>query len=374
MQPRERNISLDLYRFLCMFLITSVHAFGYCNLTSAVSPDHFNFYLVNALSVLQRFSITGFVLISSYFLVETQETLHKIITFWLQLLFFSLATLLLARVFDPNAFSTKYLLKSLFPVFSYHYWYPVSYLILLVFAPILNKLIRSCPKKDLLRTILLLGFFLSVFFHFNPFMDEYVFVGHYSHSLIWFFFLYLIAGYIRLYGVRKPVLFGPILFLVCSAVMYIVFVVDRLAAKAGPSYAFIITLLDQINLQSYNSLLPLLISVSSFVMFLHFKPSVPKWLNKTITFLVPATFGIYLIQEHNAIRSAFWESTNLAAFAHSPWLLPMIVLVFLCLWGAAIVLYLLYRLARKLFLGKLENVLLDLSKKIFVRSSPPSNP
>lgn len=359
MKQRERNISLDVYRFICMFLITTVHAIGYCDLIEELSPNHYNFYLINVLSTLQRFSITGFVLVSAYFLVDTKETVRKIVSFWMQLLFYSVVVFLFSCIVLPESLSVKYLLKSLFPILSYHYWYPVSYLILLIFAPILNKAIRALSQKQLLATILLLGFFISVFFHFNPWIDEYVFLGHYSHGLIWFFYLYIVAGYIRLYGVKKPVLFGPIMFLICTVMMYVVFVVGRWAAKSGQQYAFIVDFLNMINVQSYNALLPLLMSVSSFIMFLNFRPTVPKWLRNSVTFLVPATFGVYLIQEHNAVRTTLWERLNFAELASSPWLLPMILLTFLCLWVASVLLYLLYYFGHRLLIGKMERLVTE---------------
>jgi surface polysaccharide O-acyltransferase-like enzyme len=342
-----------------MFLITTVHAIGYCDLIEELSPNHYNFYLINVLSTLQRFSITGFVLISAYFLVDTKETVRKIVSFWMQLLFYSVVVFLFSCIVLPESLSVKYLLKSLFPILSYHYWYPVSYLILLIFAPILNKVIRALSQKQLAAAILLLGFFISVFFHFNPWMDEYAFLGHYSHGLIWFFFLYIVAGYIRLYGVKKPVLLGPVMFLICTILMYAVFVAGRWAAKSGPQYAFIVDFLNAINIQSYNALLPLLMSVSSFVMFLNFKPSVPKWLRGVVTFLVPATFGVYLIQEHNAVRTTLWEWLNFTELAGSPWLIPKMLLTFFCLWVVSVLLYLLYRLGHRLIICKLEKWLTE---------------
>jgi hypothetical protein len=90
------------------------------------------------------------------------------------------------------------------------------------------------------------------------------------------------------------------------------------------------------------------------------KISLPKWLNRVIHFLVPTAFGIYLVQEHNALRQNLWNFFQLQRYADGPWLFPMIVLVFFAIWGAAIAVYLLYRLARKLFLIKLEQALMQL--------------
>lgn len=362
MQTKERNISLDLYRFLCMFLITTTHITGYCNLIGAVVAWKFNFYILHILYAFQRFSITGFVLISAYFLVETTDTAKKIIKFWLQTVFFSIAIFGLTCLFIPSSFSWKYLLKSVFPVLTYHYWYPVSYIILLIFAPFLNKFAKSITKSQLLSAILLLSFFVSVFFPLNPFFDPSVFLGHPSHSILWFLLLYLIAAYIRLYGVKRAVLFGPVCFLICGILLFLLFIGRRFAINA--SIHAVIQILDKVDLLSYNSLLPLLFSVSSFITFLHLKISLPKWLIKVVNFLVPTTFGIYLVQEHNALRQPLWNFFRLQHYADGPWLLPMIVLAFFAIWGAAIAVYLLFRLAHKLFLCKLEQTLVQLTQRL----------
>ena len=367
MQHKERRISLDLYRILCMFLITTVHIDGYSKLLRVIDLGHYNFYLLNVLSVFQRFSITGFVLISAYFLVDSADTRKKIISFWLQLIFFSLTIFLLVCGLDPAAFSMKYLFKSLFPVFSYHYWYPVSYLILLIFAPIINKFIKALSRKELLTTILLLGFFVSVFFHLNPCFDETVFIGHYSHSLILFLFLYLIAGYIRLHGVQRPTLLGPVLFLICGVALFLLFTVKNIANRGDDAQAGVVSFFQQVNLLSYNSLLPVLLAVSSFITFLNLKATPPRWLHSVVRFLVPATFGVYLIQEHNVLRTAIWTRINIRQYAHSPWLLPMMLLIFLCLFAASLGIQLLYRLAHKLFLGKLEKALFHWTDRIASR-------
>jgi surface polysaccharide O-acyltransferase-like enzyme len=74
---KERNYSLDLYRIICMFLITTIHIFGYSNIMDSVSYTDFNFYFINFIKTLQSFSINGFVLISAYFLVNNKVSINS---------------------------------------------------------------------------------------------------------------------------------------------------------------------------------------------------------------------------------------------------------------------------------------------------------
>lgn len=365
MPTKERNLSLDLYRVVCMFLITFLHAISYSRLTAFLTPGHYNFYLIHGLGVLQRFSITGFTLISAYYLVNSSSTLKKFLSFWIQLVFFSVAIWLCACIFLPEARSWKLAVKSFFPVLSYHYWYPVCYLILLIFAPILNKILRALTQRELLTVIGMLGFFVSVFFQYDPFFEAQVFLGHPSHGLIWFILLYFIAGYLRLYGLRRPKLVGGIVFAASGALLMAIFVAEAIvSANASQVHPLMVAFFRHVNLVGYNSLLPLLLSVSSFVLFLNWKLPGGKWLGRIGAFLAPTAFGVYLIQEHNAIRSALWSYVDILRWRESPWLVPIIVAVFLILWAGSIGVYLLYRLAHKLFLGSLEAGLARLPQRL----------
>lgn len=365
MQAQQRNIALDLYRLLCMFLITTVHILCYSDIGIVAQPGHYNFYISNGLYVLQRFCITGFVLISAYFLVNAMDVEKKAVSFLLRVSFSAVVILLFAGCFNPDAFSRKLILKSVFPVLTYHYWYPVSYMILLLFAPMLNKFVRSLSGKELLCSILLLAFFVSGFFHINPLFDPETFVGHPSHGLIWFILLYLIAAYIRLHGVHRPVLFGGVTFLISGILLFFVFMTGQIASlNQAPWARFVQQFLSKVDLRSYNSVLSLVFSVSSFVMFLNFKLPAGKWSSRVVGFLAPTVFGIYLIQEHNAVRELLWKTVNIERWEQSPWFLLVCVLVFLCLWVGAVLLHQLYRIAHKLFLGEMEDKLLALVVRV----------
>ena len=372
MAQQNRSVSLDLYRLLCMFLITTIHITGYSGLGQSISPQHINFYLVNLLSTLQRFSVAGFVLISAYFLADASGTTKKIITFWLQLIFFSVAIWLLAALFDPTTFSATLAVKSVFPVLSYHFWYPVSYIILLIFSPFLNKILHRFSQKELLCAILVLGFFISVFFHLNPFFDSAPFIGHQSHSLIWFILLYLIAAYIRRYGVRRPILLGPVLFAVCIVLLFLFYIGVQLTPSTSPAYPIVLSFIYRVNLYSYSSVLPMLMAVSSFITFLNLKVPSGKAVTAATAFLAPTVFGIYLIQEHNAVRTMLWAFVDIGRFGNSLLLWPVMLLVFLALWGVSILLTLLYRITRKLFLRHAEAWIFKLLNKISVRISTHS--
>ena len=80
-----------------MFLITTIHIIGYSNL----SPNNaYNAFFVDLLEVLQYFSISGFTLISGYFLCNKESTERKTVSFVLQLSFISILILFSSLLFS----------------------------------------------------------------------------------------------------------------------------------------------------------------------------------------------------------------------------------------------------------------------------------
>lgn len=345
---KERNNSLDLYRVLCMFLITTIHIIGYGNLMPSNSV---NAFLVDLIEVLQYFSISGFTLISGFFLVNKTSTKDKIISFIPLIFFYSVTIFLISLTFNRN-FTVPVLAKVFLPTAFVHYWYPVNYLFLLLLVPFLNQFIHSLSRIRLLSFISVLTFITSVFYHFSPFVDPTTYIGHYSHSILWFVLLYFISAYIRIYGVKHKKLFGPVMFFVCGALIF------ALRIKAEHR------IFDYINVLMYNSILSLLFTVSSFIMFTNFKIRFGKRMSSVLSYCMPAVFVVYLIQEHIAVRDTLWKFVNINKWAGSVWLIPIMISVFLALLIIAVILNAVYQLAHKLFIGKLENVALKICDHI----------
>lgn len=346
---KTRNTALDVYRILCMFLITTIHIINYSGLMEALPDRHLNFWLVNGIQVLQVFSISGFTLISSYYLVDKPFRLNRILRFAMMVIFFSIVIYMLSLVLVGRNFSLLLLVKSFFPLTTYHYWYPVNYLFLLALSPFLNKLIGTLTQKKLLVGLGVLALICSVYFHLNPFTDAATFLGHHTHNLLWFVLLYGIAAYLKRYGVKHPKLLGIGMFVVTGVILYVLQAANNNAFGLVDSYPIIRKLLQKVDLLSYNSVLSLLFTVSSFVLFTQIRLTPPKWLAKALTFTVPAVFVIYLFQEHNAIRDALWALVGIKGWAESYWLVPMMLACFGALFAIAVGIHLLTACATSCF-------------------------
>ena len=78
----------------------------------------------------------------------------------------------------------------------------------------------------------------------------------------------------------------------------------------------------------------------------------------------PTVFGIYLIQEHNAIRQPLWDMVHIEQWATSYWLFAIMIGIFVCLWAVSILLYLFYKLMHKIFISKVEAWIFNFCEKI----------
>ena len=356
----KRHVALDVYRLLCMLLITTTHIFGYSGLLAQIPYTHVNFYLVSVFDALQHFAVNGFVMLSAYFLVGKKETFSRVVRFEIQLIFYALAIFAIAAPLTGLSSGSSFLyglVSSLFPLLTNHYWYAVCYVILLLLIPIFNKMITALTQGEHLTLIIILGVACSVFFHVDPFFNSTDFIGHYTHSLLWFFTLYFITAYIKLYPIKHPTFFGPVLFALCTLFLTILVAVKYNVFGTKTAFPIIDSLMINVDLLSNNSLPALLLSVSSFVTFSQCKLCSETRLSVAFGALVPSFFAIYLIQEHALVRSALWSAVNIQKWATDPRLILVVLAVFIGLMIAAALLYGVYYLLNKWFLGKLASAI-----------------
>ncbi len=337
----SRNIGIDLFRLLCMFLITSIHL-EYTNISDVVSSCRVDSLSLTFLNTLQLVGINGFMLISAYYLSSKPFSIKRVVSFWIQLLFCSIFTFILMTAIT-RTFSILNCIKSIFPVLTQHYWYPIPYIIILLASPFFNLLIGMLSKKKF--ELLLVLFFGSqiILFSINPFFDSTVYLGHYSHGLIWHIFLYFIAAFIKKYGIERKMLFSPLLFLITFVIAF------SLKSLLDVQW---IKLPENVHLFTNNGLFALLLTVSAFITFsqLKIKNKIVIWCIKNCS---PTLFFVYLIQEHNSVRSEFWnfiaKTENILS---NPILLAIIAFVILLV--VAILFFQIYKLAKKICLDKIE--------------------
>ncbi len=200
----KRQANFELLRIAAMLMIISLH---YLVKGWAATPFPFAVkdhptgvfaWLIEAFCIV---AVNCYVLISGYFLVESAWKPGRVVSLLCQVLFYSLlipAVLLLCGVVSLRNLDTYDWIGFVFPFGTEHYWFATAYLIMYLFAPFLTAGIQKMKKRDLQ---ILLALLLTFFSLEKTIVPVYLATDRYGYDFGWFLCLFLIAGYIRLYGI-----------------------------------------------------------------------------------------------------------------------------------------------------------------------------
>ena len=181
------------------------------------------------------------------------------------------------------------------PVETEHYWFATAYLVMYLFAPFLAAGVKKMEKKALQVVIVLLLCYFSVWKSILPVTFA---TDRYGYDYGWFLCLFLVAAYLRLYGIpileRKRnalLLYGSM----CVGVFL-------LTALSGILSDFAMPFLYYMDMPTtYNHLFCLLGAVGLFMVFREIR--IPEGRGAVlIRRAAPYTFGVYLLHEHLLVR------------------------------------------------------------------------
>lgn len=344
LQKRVRSSNFELLRILSMFLIVMHHysAQGVGGLTEHALTV--NKTLEYILSLGGKIGVNCLVLITGYFMVGTSIKYMKLLKLIFEVFFYSVLCMLVFYGFGLSAFDPKVLKESLFPLTYDMYWFATAYVVLYLLSPFINILIRGLNQKNHLKLILLLVILWSVFpaFTFGQ-------APGYS-SLGWFFLIYLIGAYIKLYPHRlfdnlKITL--PTACLSYGVIVLSVIVLDYLGIK-NSFFAEHATYLREMNMFP-----TLLCSVSIFLIFKNLNIGKVKAINT----IAASTFGVYLIHNNYFVGPFLWQKVFFnAAYLDSPYLLPHAILtVIIVFCGCTVIDQIRLNLVEKPLFGLLEH-------------------
>lgn len=356
---KSRSSNFELLRIIAMIMIAAHHFAVHGGFKMNISSFSFNTAFIQFLQIGGKIGVNIFVLISGYFLINTDNIkLKKIIKLWCQIFIYSFGIYLVFTLFGHHKFNIKDCFSYLFPIIHNKYWFASTYFILYLFVPYINKFVKSIDRITYKKLLIL----MFVLWSFIPTITK---QSVYMNALLWFLFLYLLAGYIRLYfddtkRTGKQYFIGSMgIFILTYA---ITIVVDLLCIK-WPSFNKYTTYLYGMNR------LPILII--SVLIFLTFKNIKMKNI-KIINIISSATFGVYLIHDNPLTRVFLWKSLfKNATFQYSSFLVPYsiicILLVYVC--STIVELIRINLLEKNLLKGydRIENKLVNLKNKIFSR-------
>ena len=193
---KDRSSNLELLRILAMLGIVASHYNGLIMPQLMDSDEPFAHFLL-VQSCWGKIGINCFMLISGYFMCEKDATWKKYIKLlaWVYFYIFVIQVPLIIAGEIPNTAQSWMHIVFNWRVFDMDH-FVTSFLIFYLFIPFVKKFIHTLSKKELERVIILLSVFFIGYYNTPGFGDG---MGFMVHPLVWFTYLFLVAGYLRLY-------------------------------------------------------------------------------------------------------------------------------------------------------------------------------
>lgn len=297
----KRQANFELLRIVAMLMIISLHY-----LVKGGAAISFPFaakeHPVGVLAwLIESFCIVAvncYVLISGYFCVESAWKPGRVVSLLGQVLFYSLlipVILLMTGAVYLGDLDSYDWLGFVLPFGTEHYWFATAYLVLYLFAPFLSAGIRKLKKRDLQILLALLLVFFSLE---KTIVPLHLATDRYGYDFGWFLCLFVLAGYIRLYGIswleKRSHAIGTYV-LSCLGIWMLSLFANTLGAQTD-AFAYYADMP-----YTYNHLLCLTGAVSLFYVFKNFSIREGRMAD-AIRLLAPCTFGVYLLHEHILVR------------------------------------------------------------------------
>ncbi|MBQ7840027.1 MAG: acyltransferase [Lachnospiraceae bacterium] len=329
---KVRQANLELLRIITMLMIVTIHMANHGDLITFAKQGTVSYYIVWILFGMGFGSITIYLLISSYFLIDAKFSLWKIAKMGGQVFFYAFGITALFWTFTDVEHELKTMVFSVLPIASDFYWFVSMYVGMYLLSPILNKLIRAMTKRQLECAMALSFLLVSVWPNIIYYSSALNTAG--GVSISWFLTVYLFGAYMKLYY-KPDGHFGKKLLWAIGASLLIPlsrFVIEALLQTPLGKISILDDLMWGYSVFfSYSSILSSLSAILWFIAFLNLEIKPGKAANM-INKVAGAAFGVYLIHDHLYIRETLWDKVCAYNWLDKWYLLPACI-------GTVIVIY-----------------------------------
>lgn len=300
---RPKMANIELLRCIAMMMVVVLHYLGKSSLLADLTKENMGSVGVAAW-VLESFCIVAvnlYMLISGYFLCESSFKLSRLLKLLLQVFTYSVAIGLVAAVLGlvpAEELTIYYYVQILFPVSMGHYWFLTAYVFLYLLLPFLTMAVKRMTKGQMQ---LALGLLLFAFCVLKSILPVRLDMDEKGYDCLWYICVFMVAAYIRKFGV--PFLQkkgrGIILYLLNVVLIFAgTFAMRSIYLRTG-SLGLLLSVCME-----YNHVLVLLASVGLFAAFLRVR--VNDKISGVICKIALYTLGVYLLHENLGVRYA-WQ-------------------------------------------------------------------
>lgn len=296
---KKRYSEIELLKIICIFFIIAHHYAihgGYEEfLVSEISGG---IIWIQLLSLFGKIACSVFAMITGFFMIDTVRQRHyrKVVPIIFQMFVYSWVILAICCINEEVSLFT--FIQELIPIV-WGNWYIVNYIILYMFVPMLNQMLKNLERKNYTT---LLVFILIIWCLIPTFTGQ---VWNFS-NLDFFLVMYLIGGYIRRYcygRIKCNNRYNKLHAISCIVLLLIsVIMLDLLAIILENDSI----LQHATYFKAFNSILavPCAIFIFSYFMNLKFNNDI---INDIINYIAKSSLGIYLIHDNELLRVIIWE-------------------------------------------------------------------
>lgn len=294
---KKRQSNFELLRIIAMGMVIVLHYLSKGEVALKLSADGSVVnHIWNLIRDFAMVAVNIYVLISGYFLVDAKWHISKVIVMICQVLFYSVSVpLIMLACGLVDEISLGDWLSILLPIQYEHYWFATAYVGMYIFAPLLAAGIRKLSQKELGMIIVVALCYFAVPKSIMPYEIP---TDYYGYSFGWFMVLFMIAGYVKLYGIK---LFDTKkkAFMFYAIGIIVTFSIKAAYGYMARAYGHFEYSMDMTN--AYNYLPVLFSSVALFSAFTYVRIPDGRF-SSVVCKIAPLTFGIYLLHENILMR------------------------------------------------------------------------
>lgn len=300
-KPKEsRETGFEILRIVSMFFICCVHVLNYGEMLNNAVGSVNSVFAMKLIYALFTTSVNIFILISGYFMINKKLNFKRLFSLWIQVLFYSVVSYIIAVLAFKKAFNWKEFLFSFMPIINKKFWFISAYFVICLISPFLNNMIKNSSEKQM--KFLMIGILIFVYIT-TRFNIKNIAGLENGYSILWFIILYITGAYFKLYPPKWNKGRIGTIYLVCMFATWAMF-----AYPQTSKFSFLYMCKPE-----YNSPLVFIASVCIFLMFRDVYVKNSK-LHKTICFLSSCMLGVYLFQESYIKYNLYFDILKIKSF------------------------------------------------------------
>ena len=189
-KSKVRNSNIELLRIIAMFFIVAGHFISQSgNIEYSFCVNDFILVFLGSAS---RIAVNVFLIIGVWFMVDSKFSADRILKLYIQVITYSLPITVAMLFLNRENVSIKDFARGFLPFWGRGLWFASAYITLMLFKPLLDKIL-NWNKKELGLLVGLMFVFISLVSTLPDVQEGYVI------DSVWFLVVYLFAGYIKKY-------------------------------------------------------------------------------------------------------------------------------------------------------------------------------